>query len=144
MASLLVRFFEGLIYDLGLKRENRRRFELDDALDHSVQDLALREGHSPEETVSRLVAEALDHRQAEEERMRIWGDLTPREKQVAALVCLHYTNAEIAQHLILSEETVKTHLQRVFHKFSLHRKDELRHKLAHWDFQAWGPKEEEE
>jgi DNA-binding CsgD family transcriptional regulator len=103
----------------------------------SVQDLALREGRSPAEMARGLVAEALKQRAAASELLRIWQDLSPREQEVTALTCLNYTNHEIAQKLILSEETVKSHLQRVLRKFGLRRKDELIRALAQYDFSAW-------
>ncbi len=140
MPFFLVRFMERLIYDLGLKREKLRLFELDEALIHSVQDLARREGRSPGEVASGLVAEALERRQAAGELLRIWQGLSMREQEVAALACLGYTNPEIAEMLFLSEETVKTHLQRILRKFGLRRKDQLLLAFSEWDFSAWDRK----
>ncbi len=137
MRLLLVRFVERLFYDLGLKGTNSRIFALEDELFHPVQALARQEGRSPGEVAAGLVAEALEHRRAAEARLSIWQALTRREQEVTALACLNYTNAEIAQILFLSEETVKTHLQRIVPKFGLRRKDQLQRALAEWDFRAW-------
>lgn len=45
--------------------------------------------------------------------------LTPREREVLAEVAAGRSNAEIAQRLVLSEATVKTHVGRIFHKLDL-------------------------
>jgi DNA-binding NarL/FixJ family response regulator len=45
--------------------------------------------------------------------------LTPREHEVLIEVARSYSNAEIAEHLVLSEATVKTHVGRVLAKLSL-------------------------
>lgn len=46
--------------------------------------------------------------------------LTPREREVLALVAHGLTNQHIAAHLWLSEATVKTHVARVLMKLGLH------------------------
>ncbi len=42
--------------------------------------------------------------------------LSPREKDVISLICNGYTNKEVAVHLALSEQTIRTHLSRIFKK----------------------------
>ena len=42
--------------------------------------------------------------------------LTPREKQILALVVMGYTNREIADQLVLAESTVKSHLFSAFRR----------------------------
>lgn len=51
--------------------------------------------------------------------------LTPRERDVLDLVVAGHTNAEIAARLCISDETVKSHITRLFQKFGVHRRTEL-------------------
>ena len=47
------------------------------------------------------------------------------------------TNRQIAARLMISPETVKTHLRNAQYKFDVHSKAELRALLSDWDFSAW-------
>ncbi|MBV6625893.1 MAG: response regulator transcription factor [Rivularia sp. (in: Bacteria)] len=51
--------------------------------------------------------------------------LTPRETDVARLVALGATNQEIARKLFISESTVKTHINNIFHRLSLKNRAQL-------------------
>lgn len=51
--------------------------------------------------------------------------LSPREQEILRLVAQGYTNAEIAQALVISENTVKTHLRRMMRKLGVTSRAEL-------------------
>ena len=49
-----------------------------------------------------------------------YGQLTDREREVFAMVARGLTNTKIADRLVVSEATVKTHVARIFSKLDLH------------------------
>ena len=51
--------------------------------------------------------------------------LTAREKEVAELICLGYSNADIAKILFISEHTVKDHTKKIYPKMGVHSRMEL-------------------
>jgi two-component system NarL family response regulator len=53
-------------------------------------------------------------------------NLTPREREVFHLASLGLKNAEIAERLVLSDKTIKTHLRNIYNKMDLSGKAELR------------------
>jgi DNA-binding CsgD family transcriptional regulator len=65
------------------------------------------------------------------------GDPLCTRKDVVALVCLEYTNSQIASRLNISPDTVKARLANAFRKFDVHKRSDLRLLMAHWDFSAW-------
>jgi two-component system response regulator NreC len=51
--------------------------------------------------------------------------LSHRESEVLHLIAQGFTNAEIAQHLTISLNTVKTHRLRIYQKLGFHKRSEL-------------------
>jgi DNA-binding CsgD family transcriptional regulator len=54
-----------------------------------------------------------------------WASLTPTERQVVDLVVAGLSNPQVAERLLMSRETVKTHLTHVFVKLGIANRTEL-------------------
>ncbi|MCI0689356.1 MAG: response regulator transcription factor [Sporichthyaceae bacterium] len=67
----------------------------------------------------RLISEFARLRPNPPARPDLLGELTPRETEVLRLVAEGLSNTEIAQRLVVSEETVKTHVSRILTKLGL-------------------------
>jgi len=67
----------------------------------------------------RLVSEFARLRPTLPPRPDALGELTPRELEVLRLVAEGMSNGEIAERLVVSDETVKTHVSRVLSKLHL-------------------------
>jgi NarL family two-component system response regulator LiaR len=75
---------------------------------------------------ARVVQQLARTRQEKEWEADALQALTPREREVFHLVAQGYTNAEIAERLVLSEKTVKTHVRNISNKLNLRGKGEMR------------------
>jgi NarL family two-component system response regulator LiaR len=75
---------------------------------------------------ARVVQQLARTRQEKEREADALQALTPREREVFRLVAQGYTNAEIAERLVLSEKTVKTHVRNISNKLNLRGKGEMR------------------
>ena len=110
------------------------------ALDAGAEGLALKT-QSPQQTVDairQVHAGQLVFPQAARRWLQERGrdgaatDLTQREREVWALVARGLSNREIARRLSLSDNTVKFHVQHLFHKLGVKNRTEaaLRHATA--------------
>jgi DNA-binding CsgD family transcriptional regulator len=118
-------------------RFGHRSFDLDQELIQVLRVLAEREQRPAEDLAVDLLTSAIDQEHASQELIRRWRTLTVRQQQATALACLDLTNRQIAARLMISPETVKTHLRNAQYKFDVHTKSDLRALLADWDFSAW-------
>jgi DNA-binding NarL/FixJ family response regulator len=113
------------------------RHSLDVELAKAIRIIARQEGRAQAEVAEDMLAVGLDRRRAAELSLERWHRLSPREQEVTALVCLSLSNQEIAERLVISPETVKTHMRRILQALDLHSKVELRLMYADWDFSQW-------
>jgi DNA-binding CsgD family transcriptional regulator len=87
--------------------------------------------------VEDIISFGLRYRWTAINNMKVWEQLTPRQKEVAAYVCLGYSNEQISRKLVIALSTVKTHIRSVLVKFGLSGKLELKGVLKDWDFAQW-------
>ena len=102
-----------------------------------VRKLAHTQGCAEEDMILILLDQALQARQRNNRIHRCWESLSQREKQVAALVCSGLTGRQVAARLVLSPETIKTHVRHILRKFDLNSRQDLRNLLADWNFGRW-------
>jgi DNA-binding NarL/FixJ family response regulator len=104
-----------------------------------VRELALDQAREEEQVILDLLNQALCDRHRQSNTQQAWETLSQREKEVTALVCSGLTGRQIAAYLVLSPETIKTHVRHILHKFDLNSRQELRNQLSEWDFSRWLP-----
>ena len=103
-----------------------------------LQELTKGQEFRAEELAAMLLKQAvIEHYQIKSENMQHWEELSPRQKEVAALACLDYTNAEIAEKLDIALATVKTHMREILRKFDVRGRHQLRFMLKRWDFSSF-------
>ena len=119
------------------KGKKKRVLSLDAELLTVLHKTAQEQNRSEEEILAEWVNSGVSHSSKDKEAETSWDILTRREQEVLALVCLGKRNNEIAEALGIAPQTVKTHLQNIFEKFSLRSKKELRQLLQDWDFTSW-------
>lgn len=114
-----------------------RKYKVSESMQVTLTTLSQHEGRPEDELIQDLLAAGLTQYYSSDDLWRKWETLSPRECDIAALVCLGYTNKEIGRQLSISPETVKTHLKNVLVKFNLRTRSELKMSLKNWDFSAW-------
>ncbi len=114
-----------------------RKYQVSESMHVTLTTLSQHEGRPEDELIQDLLAAGLTQYYSFEDLWHKWETLSPREQDVAALVCLGYTNKEVGVRLSISPETVKTHLRNVLVKFGLQNRTELRLSMKTWDFTAW-------
>jgi DNA-binding NarL/FixJ family response regulator len=67
-----------------------------------------------------LIADLLTRRSSHAEAMRKIADLTRREREVLGLLASGSDNQHIAQQLVISPQTARTHIQNVLGKLGVH------------------------
>jgi DNA-binding NarL/FixJ family response regulator len=86
-------------------------------IEHAIRALAAGETHLDPVVQQRLVAAVLDTKPIPDAPAQpLPDDLTPREAEVLKLIASGLSNTEIAEALVVSKATVKTHVNRIFYK----------------------------
>jgi DNA-binding CsgD family transcriptional regulator len=81
---------------------------------------------SPQALARDLLARGLKQEALKAHAESVLGSLTPREAEVLWRAAYGHTNRKIADALVISPETVKTHVRNILLKLSLHSKADLR------------------
>lgn len=115
------------------RRLNEREVLLSRKLRREIEALAQKRGRSVGEVTYELLLTSLEQQIRETGHHPAWEALTRRERDVAALTAVGYSNQQIADRLFLSIETVRTHLRSVLRKYGVHSKEDLRASLGAQD-----------
>jgi DNA-binding NarL/FixJ family response regulator len=86
----------------------------------SVRAVSRGETLIPQDMVGSLIGRLMDHRRVQDEAHRRLGRLTPREREVLALLACGEGNDGIAGTLVISPQTARTHIQNVIGKLGVH------------------------
>jgi DNA-binding CsgD family transcriptional regulator len=115
-----------------------RYFKFSESTLVTLKTLSAHEGRPEDKLAQDLIAAGLSQYYSVDELMEKWETLSARERDVAALICLGYTNELIAERLVIAPNTVKTHVTNVLRKFQVSSRYEIQNIFAEWDFSAWG------
>ena len=105
--------------------------------DHQVEQLMEFEESGENQTNQKTKPQDFEIFPADSSVRKRWFALTVRERQVIALVCMGYRNYEIATMLGVGYPTIQTHLQKIFRKFGLRSRNEIREALVSWPAEEW-------
>lgn len=126
------------LYWIGLRSDpGPRKYEVSAPLQVSLTTLAQHEGRPEHELFPDILAAGLTQYSTQDRTWKKWESLTPREQEVTALVCLGFTNRQMAARMSITEAGVKFHLGNVYAKFKVKNRAKLRQILAGWDFSAF-------
>lgn len=123
---------------IGLKRTSwvyRPDLNTAEILEH----MARKQARDPDEVAAGFLNEGLTRLRQNQLSFAYWSLLTPREKEVIALVCLGYLDKEIAGMLGISYSTVKKHAHHAMCKAGARQRDQIQRLLSGWDFSAFHP-----
>ena len=119
------------------QREGCLAFEVDAELSAQIRLAAHTHDQSPQALVADLLTRGLEQEALRFQAEVALKELTPREQEVAWLTGRGYTNHRIAEQLVISPETVKTHVRHILEKFEIHSKADLRLLLLDLGIRWW-------
>jgi DNA-binding CsgD family transcriptional regulator len=124
---------------IGLRpKSGPRYFEVSESLQLKLTSLSQHAGRPEDQLAQELLAAGLTEYYSQDELWKRWETLTPREREVTALICLGYTNRQAAARMSVTVATVKFHVRNVLQKFGVETRSQLQQLLKEWDFSAWG------
>jgi DNA-binding CsgD family transcriptional regulator len=106
--------------------DRRLVFEVDAELSTQLRLAARSQDMPPEMLVAELLARGLEQQALRVQAEAALVALTPREQEIVWLTARGHTNSQIAKALVISPETVKTHVRHVLDKFGVRSKADLR------------------
>jgi DNA-binding CsgD family transcriptional regulator len=118
-------------------RRDRLAFEIEGELSAQLSLTAHSRGQTVGGLIADLIARGLQQDALRSQAEAALASLTPREQEVAWLTARGHTNPQIAEALIISPETVKTHVGHVLEKFGVRSKAELRVRLLDLGVRWW-------
>ncbi len=126
----------GQLIKRGKRGKDTRAFSYDGQFATALTEIARRQNRGQSEVLESILRAGVDEILRDEKYMAAWDSLSPREKEVTALLCMGYSSYQIADILSISYDTVRTHSKHIYVKFDLGRK-ELRQALKDWRFAEW-------
>ncbi len=131
--------YERILYTIRgwFRPKAKKNFALDLDTLSTVTRIARKQHRDPEEYANQILSDVFRYQEAYGDLWELWGRLTPREQEVAALICLDYTTRQIAAKLQVAPETVKSHSKNIEKKLAVSNRRELRQVFQMWDFRSW-------
>ena len=115
----------------------RLTVEVNPELSTRLRRVARARDRSPEMLVNDLLERGLEQETLRVHAEHALASLTPREQEVTWLSARGQTNRQIADTLVISSETVKSHIRNVLIKFDLRNKSDLRLLLLDLGIRWW-------
>ena len=117
-------------------------FEVDAELSAQLRLAAHARHRTPEVLAAELLTRGLEQEALREQVDEILTFLTPREQEVIWLTARGLTNRQIAEALVVSPETIKTHMRHILEKLGVRSKADLRLLLLDLGIRWWERKGE--
>jgi DNA-binding CsgD family transcriptional regulator len=126
------------LYWIGLRpNPGPRYYEVTESLQVELTSLSQHAVRPEDQLAQELLAAGLTEYYSQDELGKKWETLTPREREVTALVCLGYSTSQAAAHMNVTKATVKFHVRNALQKYGVETRSQLRQLLKEWDFSAW-------
>jgi len=119
------------------RSNGRLVFEVDEELSTQLRLAARASEQAPETLAVKLLERGLEREAQRAQVQNTLKSLSPREQEVTWLTARGYTNRQIADSLVLSPETVKTHVRHILEKLGVRSKADLRLLLLDLGIRWW-------